>query len=260
MEPAGPASSSTRPIASPASPCRAGRRRRVEFLPGLRVIGGRATQRRLRLAASELEAARRDDRSARAGRGSDGHLDEHAEAIRRLVLRHNPAVITCVDRESLASLRGGSRGILHELSPTSSSSTNHSWAMPFPSPPSRPGGRCSPLESAGQEHFSLDDLPAQYDLDPAFHERPGQGGSRLLPEVRRGTSSDRLQPCPAGRRLSALLPTLALSADPRCGVRDERTSGPPAPSSSSTAAPSSTSSAGSPAACAATILPPTRTN
>ena len=39
------------------------------------------------------------------------------EAIRRLVLRHNPAIITCVDRYSLASIRGGSPGILRELTP-----------------------------------------------------------------------------------------------------------------------------------------------
>ncbi len=47
-----------------------------------------------------------------------GHLlEKHAETIRRLVRRDAPLVITCVDRESLDELRGGSRGILHEIVP-----------------------------------------------------------------------------------------------------------------------------------------------
>ncbi len=54
---------------------------------------------------------------AGAGRGADQILNAHAEAIRQLVRRHRPRVITCVDRTSLASLRAGSRGILHEIVP-----------------------------------------------------------------------------------------------------------------------------------------------
>ena len=49
--------------------------------------------------------------------GDDGLLDAHAEAIRGLVRRHRPAVVTCVDRESLARLRGGARGVLREVVP-----------------------------------------------------------------------------------------------------------------------------------------------
>ena len=49
--------------------------------------------------------------------GADHLLEKHAETIRLLVRRHAPLVITCVDRESLAALRGGSSGILHEIVP-----------------------------------------------------------------------------------------------------------------------------------------------
>ena len=58
---------------------------------------------------------------------------------------HAPLVITCVDRESLAALRERHRvASFTRSSPTSSSSTNPSWTMPFPSVPSRPANRFSP--------------------------------------------------------------------------------------------------------------------
>ena len=89
---------------------------RVEFLPSLRVIGGRE----LRGGSDwlrQLEAPGVLIDPLVLVAKSDGQLDEQAEAIRRLVLRHNPAIITCVDRYSLASIRGGSPGILRELTP-----------------------------------------------------------------------------------------------------------------------------------------------
>ena len=65
--------------------------------------------------------------------GADHLLEKHAETIRLLVRRHAPLVITCVDRESLAALRGGSSGILREIVPDivvfDESFVNH--AVPF---------------------------------------------------------------------------------------------------------------------------------
>ncbi len=49
--------------------------------------------------------------------GANHLLEKHAETIRSLVRRDKPLVITCVDRESLAALRGGSNGILREITP-----------------------------------------------------------------------------------------------------------------------------------------------
>ena len=121
---------------------------RVEFLPSLRVIGGRELK-EAPIGCCQLEAPGVMIDPLVLVAGSEGQLDEQAEAIRRLVLRHNPATITCVDRYSLASIRSGSDGILHELFPTLSSSTSHSWAGPFRSPPSRPGVVVRRVEPAG---------------------------------------------------------------------------------------------------------------
>src|SRR5262249_38941282 len=82
---------------------------RVEFLPGLRVVGKRG------LDDSEGGVAAIDLLVLVAG--DDGFFDEHADAVRRLVLRDRPAVITCVDREALASLRAGAGGLLREVVP-----------------------------------------------------------------------------------------------------------------------------------------------
>jgi acetylornithine/succinyldiaminopimelate/putrescine aminotransferase len=60
-------------------------------------------------------------------------LDRHAESIHRLVRDSKPLVITCVDRESLATLRSGSGSILHQVVPDivvfDESFTEH--AVPF---------------------------------------------------------------------------------------------------------------------------------
>ena len=89
---------------------------RVEFLPSLRVIGGRELKGGSDwLCQLEAPGVMIDPLVLVAG--SEGQLDEQAEAIRRLVLRHNPATITCVDRYSLASIRSSLYGILHELIP-----------------------------------------------------------------------------------------------------------------------------------------------
>jgi acetylornithine/succinyldiaminopimelate/putrescine aminotransferase len=85
---------------------------RVHFVPGFRVIGKGGADGG---ASIEDGPSAIDPLVLVAGVG--GRLDEHAEAIRRLVRRHAPTVITCVDRESLAALRGGGRGLLHEIAP-----------------------------------------------------------------------------------------------------------------------------------------------
>jgi acetylornithine/succinyldiaminopimelate/putrescine aminotransferase len=82
---------------------------RVEFLPGLQVVGKRG------LDDTEGGVAAIDLLVLVAG--DDGFFDEHADAVRRLVLRDRPAVITCVDREALASLRAGAGGLLREVVP-----------------------------------------------------------------------------------------------------------------------------------------------
>ncbi|AGA28331.1 aminotransferase class III-fold pyridoxal phosphate-dependent enzyme [Singulisphaera acidiphila] len=89
---------------------------RVEFLPGVRVIGRRAFgEAAERLRSGDFDGVVIDPLVLVAG--DDGLLDTHAEAIGELVRRHQPAVVTCVDRESLARLRGGARGVLREVVP-----------------------------------------------------------------------------------------------------------------------------------------------
>jgi len=65
--------------------------------------------------------------------GANEILDQHADDIRMIVRRDSPLVITCLDRESLSRLRGGSGGILHEIVPDivvfDESFVNH--AVPF---------------------------------------------------------------------------------------------------------------------------------
>ena len=83
---------------------------KVEFLPGLVVVGNSA-----------------DPRTAVTSEGPfgllvlvpgpDAVIDQHAEAIRLLVLRDAPVVITCVDREALTALRRGSHRVLREFAP-----------------------------------------------------------------------------------------------------------------------------------------------
>jgi len=89
---------------------------RVEFLPGLRVIGrqgfGEAVQ-RIRSGGSDGPSI--DPLVLVAD--DDGLLDEQAAAILELVKVHKPAVVACIDRETLSRIRGGRRGILGELVP-----------------------------------------------------------------------------------------------------------------------------------------------
>jgi acetylornithine/succinyldiaminopimelate/putrescine aminotransferase len=97
---------------------------RIQFLPGIRVIdkdeiGGEPGGPIIEGVADRLLAggvnSGLDPLVLVAGAGH--RLDEYAEAIRRLVRRHAPTVITCVDREGLAALRNGPRGLLHEVAP-----------------------------------------------------------------------------------------------------------------------------------------------
>jgi acetylornithine/succinyldiaminopimelate/putrescine aminotransferase len=113
---------------------------RVEFLPGLRVIGSREFD-SARGSFSPASFAERDRADFDAATidplvlvaGAEELLDRHAETIRTLVRRDRPLVITCVDRASLAALRSGANGILGEIVPDivvfDESFVNH--AVPF---------------------------------------------------------------------------------------------------------------------------------
>ena len=153
---------------------------RVEFLPGLRVVG----KNQLDGALSQVGPAKLELDGVDASiidplvlvSGADHLLEKHAEFIRLIVRRHQPLVITCIDRESLAALRGGAKGHLREIVPDivvfDESFVNH--AVPFAAFTARKIA-VRLLESARQSHLSLDNLPAQYDFDPAFHALSGQG-------------------------------------------------------------------------------------
>ncbi len=98
---------------------------RVEFLPGVRVLGskdlsehsgaldrGSSARSALALVGRELVGvlvlvAQANDR-----------LEIHAAAIRAIVERDRPLVVTCVDRDSLRALRvSNSRGVVREIVP-----------------------------------------------------------------------------------------------------------------------------------------------
>jgi acetylornithine/succinyldiaminopimelate/putrescine aminotransferase len=83
---------------------------RVEFVPDLVVAGDDA----------EIDAHLRSDRSCGfvALVPSPGRpLDRHAEALRGLIGRAAPLLITCVDRPTLAACRRGDAGLLREFAP-----------------------------------------------------------------------------------------------------------------------------------------------
>ncbi|WP_165074708.1 aminotransferase class III-fold pyridoxal phosphate-dependent enzyme [Paludisphaera rhizosphaerae] len=85
---------------------------RVEFLPGLHVLG-----------SSDLaEGLRRIEDDAKIEMlvlvaGDDHRLDEHAEEIQAIVKQHAPAVVACVDRGGLSRLREGKRDWLRAIPP-----------------------------------------------------------------------------------------------------------------------------------------------
>jgi acetylornithine/succinyldiaminopimelate/putrescine aminotransferase len=97
---------------------------RVTFLPGIRVIGRKQLEEEG--AGFDVESVG-PLRQAEAGAmvidplvlvaGADDLLGKHAEAISRVLRSHRPAVITCVDRQSLAALRGGAAGPLRAIDP-----------------------------------------------------------------------------------------------------------------------------------------------
>jgi acetylornithine/succinyldiaminopimelate/putrescine aminotransferase len=82
----------------------------VPFLPGLRVVGSDAP-------GLETLPDEGGIHLLVLVAGADDFLDKHQEAIRRLVRLHSPRVITCVDRQGLAAIRGGRGGILREIVP-----------------------------------------------------------------------------------------------------------------------------------------------
>jgi len=97
---------------------------RARFLAGLRVVGKNQLGREPGTLCLESGAQNGQAGIDATGpsllvlvAGADHLLEKHAETIRRLVRRHTPLVITCVDRASLAALRGRSSGILHEIVP-----------------------------------------------------------------------------------------------------------------------------------------------
>ena len=93
----------------------------VPFLPGLMVVGNDQLGSGLGTLSASHDGRDGGDIPALdllvLVAGADALLDRHAKAIRRLVLEHQPLVITCVDRAGLAALRGGSGGILQEIVP-----------------------------------------------------------------------------------------------------------------------------------------------
>jgi acetylornithine/succinyldiaminopimelate/putrescine aminotransferase len=81
---------------------------RVAFLPDLRVLGGDLAD-----VPAASDASRIDPLVLVA---ADGRLlDEHAAAIRELIRRHAPSVVTCVDRQALDTLRGEPGRLLREI-------------------------------------------------------------------------------------------------------------------------------------------------
>jgi acetylornithine/succinyldiaminopimelate/putrescine aminotransferase len=97
---------------------------RVQFLPGLRVVGKdqlcreRGTLSLERAAENgQHEVGAADINPLVLIAGADHLLNKHAETIRLLARRPTTLVITCLDREGLAALRGGSSGILNEIVP-----------------------------------------------------------------------------------------------------------------------------------------------
>jgi acetylornithine/succinyldiaminopimelate/putrescine aminotransferase len=79
---------------------------KVKFVPGLEVVGK---------AGAPSSGGSFGFVVLVASAGSA--LDRHAEAIRLVVWRDAPLVITCVDRGSLAAVRRGLSGLLRELAP-----------------------------------------------------------------------------------------------------------------------------------------------
>ncbi len=99
---------------------------RVAFLPDLRVLGGD-----LDIASLATNASRIDPLVLVAARGR--LFEEHAAAIRELIVRHEPTVVTCVDREALDTLRREPGRLLRQIVPDvvvfDESFVNH--AVPF---------------------------------------------------------------------------------------------------------------------------------
>lgn len=83
---------------------------RVAFLPDLRVLGGD-----LAGVSAASEGSPIDPLVLVAAHGR--LLDEHAAAIRDLIGRHAPRVVTCVDRAALDTLRGDRGRVLRAVVP-----------------------------------------------------------------------------------------------------------------------------------------------
>ena len=132
--------------------------------------------------------------------------NKHAETIRLLVRRHAPLVITCVDRASLAALRGGSGGILHEIVPDivvfDESFVDH--AVPFGAFTARKSlfacwnqpGKATFHSTTFQPNTisTLHFMHCLAEADPDFHGR-----------YREDFQAIAHRPIPAGRLVSALL-------------------------------------------------------
>ncbi len=112
----------------------------VQFLPGLRVLGKNqlcrapgtlSLERAAGHGCSEIDELALDPLVLVAG--ADHLLEKHAESLRLIARRNETLVITCVDRASLAALRGGSKSIVNEIVPDivifDESFVNH--AVPF---------------------------------------------------------------------------------------------------------------------------------
>ena len=97
---------------------------RVEFLPGLRVIGRKSGGRADGVGPAQdsgwlqqiLESGDAIDPLVLVA-DAGGLLDEHEASIRKIISIHKPAVIACVDRQSLALIRDKTGGIMGKITP-----------------------------------------------------------------------------------------------------------------------------------------------
>jgi acetylornithine/succinyldiaminopimelate/putrescine aminotransferase len=82
----------------------------VAFLPDLRLLGGDLAEVSATSGASGIDPLVLVAANGRL-------LDEHAAAIRELIQRHAPRVITCVDREAFDTIRREPGRLLREITP-----------------------------------------------------------------------------------------------------------------------------------------------
>ncbi len=179
---------------------------RVPFLPGLRIAGSEDLSRETGTLGLGLDSRTFNGRAGSQATGinplglvagANDLLEKHADAIREIVRRYAPVVITCVDRDSLAVLRGRSPGILHEIVPDivvfDESFVDH--AVPFSAFAARKSviacwnrpGKATFHSTTFQPNTisTLHFMRCLADADPEFHARYREHFERVLTEVSR---------------------------------------------------------------------------